>query len=116
MKKQITTVRLPENIIITLDERAKEEGSDRTTVIREFLEEAIRTWRIEEAAKLYKGGRVSLSEAANKANLHVGEMMDELVKRGVKSDLTIEEYKESLTATYKVFGLKKRRYPHPESA
>ncbi len=108
MKTVLTTVRLPEKILKTLDERAKEERLDRTTVIREFLEEAIRNWKIEEVVKLYKEGKVSTSGAANRAGLSVGEMMEELVKRGVKSDLTVEEYKESLSTAFKLFGIKKR--------
>jgi len=35
-------------------------------------------------------------------------MMDELIKRGVKSDLTIEEYRESLATAFKMFGIKKK--------
>lgn len=108
MKTVLTTVRLPEKIVKTLDERAKEKKLDRTTILREFLEEAIRNWKIEEAAKLYKESKVSTSEAAKKAGLSVGEMMDELVKRGIKSDLTVEEYKESLATAFKLFGIEKK--------
>ncbi len=62
---------------------------------------------IEEAVRLYKEGKISISEAANKASLSVGETMDELVKRGIRSDLTVEGYKGSLTAAYELFRLKK---------
>lgn len=108
MKTVLTTVRLPEKIVKTLDDRAKEERLDRTAVLREFLEEAIRNWKIEESVNLYKEGKTSTSGAANKAGLSTGEMMDELVKRGVKSDLTVEEYRESLAKAFKSFGIKKR--------
>ncbi len=108
MKTVLTTVRLPEKIVKTLDTRAKEEKLDRTTVLRKFLEEAIRNWRIEEATKLYKEGKISTSGAAKIAGLTVGEIMDELVRRGVKSDLTVGEYKESLATAFKLFGIKKK--------
>ena len=108
MKTVLTTVRLPEKIVKVLDERARKENLDRTTILREFLEEAIRNWKIEDAAKLYKEGKVSLSEAAKISELSVGEMMDELMRRGIKSDLTVEEYKESLATAFKLFGIKKK--------
>jgi len=108
MKTVLTTVRLPEKIVKKLDARAKEERLDRTTILREFLEEAVRNWGIEEAVKFYKEGKVSTGEAARRAGLSVGEMMDELARRGMKSDLTVEEYRESLIAAFKLFGIKKK--------
>ena len=106
MKTILTTVRLPEEIVKALEERAAKEKTDRTTTLRKFLGEAINDWRVEEAVRLYKGGKVSMSGAASKAGLSVGEMMDELVKHGVKSDLTVEDYKESLSTAFKLFGIK----------
>lgn len=106
MKTKLTTVRLPEKIVKALDERAKVEKTDRTSALRKLLEEAIRTWKVEQATSLYKKGSVSLSGSAKIAELSVGEMMDELVKRGVKSDLTVEEYKESLATALKLFAVK----------
>ena len=109
MKTVLTTVRLPEKIIKTLDEKAREEGLDRTTVLRKLLEESIKRWKIEKAANMYKQGKVSLSKAAKIAELPVDETMEELARRGVKSDLTLEEYKESLATALKLFKVKE--YP-----
>ncbi len=36
MKNVLTTVRLPEKILKELDNKAKKEKTDRTTVVREF--------------------------------------------------------------------------------
>lgn len=90
-----------------LDEMAKVEKIDRTSALRKLLEEAIKAWKAEQAASLYKKGSVSLSGAAKIAELSVSEMVDELVKRGVKSDLTAEEYKESLPTAFRLFGIKR---------
>jgi predicted HTH domain antitoxin len=108
MKTVLTTVRLPEKIVKVIEERAREERLDRATILRKFLEEAVKDWKIEEATKLYKDGKISISRAAEIAGLSVGEMMDELVKRGVKSELTVEEYKVSLATAFKLFGIKKK--------
>lgn len=40
--------------------------------------------------------RVSLSEGAKLADLSVGEYMDLLASRGVRSKVTVEEYREGL--------------------
>ncbi|HLC45709.1 MAG TPA: UPF0175 family protein [archaeon] len=103
MTTTVTTVRLPAELINKLDERAREEHVDRTTALKKFLEEAIKNWKLEEAAKAYKEGRLSLGGAAKKAGLSIDEIMTELVKRGVKSDLTLEEYQESISSALKLF-------------
>jgi predicted HTH domain antitoxin len=73
------------------------------------LEDAVKRWKIEKAAKLYKEGRISLSEAAKIAELPIDEMITELVKRDVRSDLTAEEYRESLKEAFELFGTKRRK-------
>lgn len=103
MKTIQTTVRLPEKIMKTLDKKAGEEGLDRTTVLRKLLEKSIKEWKIEKAAKQYKQGKISLSKAAKIAELPIDETMEELAKRGIKSDLTVEEYKESLATALELF-------------
>ncbi len=107
MKTVLTTVRLPKEVLKDLDNKAKSEKTDRTTVLRKLLEEAIKNSKIEEAVRLYKENKVSLSEAARRAGLYVGEMMEELVRRGVKSSMTLEDYKESLATAFQLFGIKK---------
>jgi len=50
----LTTVRLPERIVKTIDERARTENLDRATILRELLEESIKKWKIDRAVSLYK--------------------------------------------------------------
>lgn len=107
MKNVLTTVRLPEKILKELDNKAKKEKTDRTTVVRELLEGAIKESKVEEAVQLYKENKATLSGAARVAQLSVGEMMEELVRKGVKSNMTLEDYKESLATTFKLFGIQK---------
>lgn len=52
--------------------------------------------RREYAVKLYAEQRVSISEGAKLADLSVGEYMDLLVSRGMKSQVTLEDYQEGL--------------------
>lgn len=86
---------------------AKERLEDRSTVVRELLEGAIRKSKVDEAVQLYKENKATLSGAALVAQLSVGEMMEELVRKGVKSNMTLEDYKESLATAFKLFGIQK---------
>jgi hypothetical protein len=43
-------------------------------------------------------GKVSLSKAAETAGVSVSEMMDVLAEHGIASDLSVEDYRESLHA------------------
>jgi len=52
--------------------------------------------------KEFSESKVSTSEAAEIADLSVGEMMDELVKRGLKSEIKLEDLEGSLERAFKV--------------
>lgn len=52
--------------------------------------------RQEYALKLFAEGRVSISEGAALAKLSVGEYMDLLASRGIKSRVTLEDHKLGL--------------------
>jgi len=49
--------------------------------------------KIDEAAKFYASRKFSLSEATHFAGLSTGEMMDELVKRGITANYTLDDLK-----------------------
>ena len=48
------------------------------------------------AIKLFSEGKLSLTEASNTAGISAGEMMDNLRKMGINSDIALEEIEESL--------------------
>ncbi len=48
------------------------------------------------AVGLFSKGRITVSEAAEMAHLPLGEMMELLSARGVKSKITLEDYEEGL--------------------
>jgi len=50
----------------------------------------------ENVAILYKKGKITLSEAANKANLTLWEMEKFLVDRGYKSEYSIEDLEKEM--------------------
>ena len=64
--------------------------------------QTIKEWRKDESVEMFKSGS-SLSQCAEFAGITVGEMIELLTKRGVRSDLTYEEFKESMLAADEIF-------------
>jgi len=105
-KTVVTTIRLPLDILNVIKERVRMEHIDKTTALREFIYKGAEEWKKEEAVGLFKSGK-SLSEAAEFAGVSIREMMELLVENGVRSDMTPEEFEESILIAEELFGLKK---------
>ena len=79
-----------------IDEVAKEEGMDKSTVIRRFLMKAAKDWLIEKNLQEYEEGKITLWQAARKCGLSVWEMMEEAKRKEVHVPYTLAEFKEDL--------------------
>ena len=90
------TTRVEDDLAEVIDEVAREEGMDRSTVIRRFLLKAVRNWRIDRSLSDYGAGRLTLWQAANKCSLSLWEMIDEVRKREIHVPYTLEELTEDL--------------------
>jgi predicted HTH domain antitoxin len=90
------TTRVDDWIAKLIDEIARREGMDRSTVMRRFLLKGIREWRIERALKEYEEGKITLWQAAEKCNLPLWEMIDEVKKRIIHVPYTLEDLKEDI--------------------
>lgn len=66
-----------------LEEIAKEEQSDRSTVARRLLDAGIREWKVDKAVERFQAGKVSLWRASLTAGLSLREFMDVLDERKV---------------------------------
>jgi len=95
MMKNIS-IRLKEDFMKEAEKLAKLEMVDKSTIIREALEKGFAEVKLDTALELFSKGKASTSEAAKIADLSVGEMMDQLVKRGLKPNITKEDLKSSL--------------------
>lgn len=90
------TTRVEDDLAKTIDEVAKEEGMDRSTVIRRFLTQAVRTWMIEKSLEEYQEGKLTLWQAASKCRLPLWEMINEVKNREIHVPYTLEELEEDL--------------------
>ena len=99
-----------ENVSIRLQKRFMKEAEklaklamvDKSAIIREALDKGFADVKLRIAAELFTSGKASTSEAAEISGLSVGEMMDELVKRGVKPAITREDLAGSLERALKI--------------
>jgi len=90
-------VRLPKELLDYVEEEAKKEKVDRTTIIRKLMEKGIAESKKERAAQLYMEGKISISGAADIAALTIPEMVEYLVSKGYKSSYSLEDFRRGVT-------------------
>ena len=90
------TTRVDDELAKLIDEIAKQEGMDRSTIVRRFLNKAVRDWLTEKNLKDYEEGRITLWQAAENCSLSLWEIINEAKKRGVIVPYTLEDLKEDV--------------------
>lgn len=90
------TTRVDDELAKIIDEIARKEGMDRSTVIRRFLLKAVKDWLIEESLKEYEEGKITLWQAASKCGLSLWEMINEVKKRIIHVPYGLNDLKEDL--------------------
>ncbi len=91
------TTRVEEKLAETIDRIAKRESMDRSTVIRRFLDKAVKDWLIERNLEEYEGGKLTLWQAAKSCDLSLWEMIEEARKREIRIPYSLEDLKEDLS-------------------
>ncbi len=77
------TLRLPPKTAKKLREIAKKEGKDRSTLIRELLENGVKEKNIEQAVEFYRTGQVTAWKAAQVAGVSLWAFYKILEQKGV---------------------------------
>ena len=90
------TTRIEKDLAQIIDEIAKKEGMDRSTVIRRFLTQAAKEWLIEKNLKDYEQGKITLWQAATTCDMSLWEMIEEAKKREIYVPYSIEEFKKDM--------------------
>lgn len=89
---------IPENLMDSLKKIKKYEPIEESLLIRQALQYGIRDIEKELAIKLFSEGKTTISESAEIAQLSVGEMMELLSDRGIKSKITLKDYEEGVSS------------------
>ena len=96
-------VRLSKKFLEYIDKQAKMESVDRSVVIRRLVERGAAEFEKEKAAKLYMEGKISISGAAENAQITIPEIVDYLVCKGYKSEYSVNDFRRGVTLLEKKF-------------
>ena len=77
------TLRLPPQTAKKLKEIAKKEGKDRSTLIRELLENGVKEKSLEQAVEHYRTGQVTAWKAAQLAGVSLWAFYKILEQKGI---------------------------------
>ena len=78
-----TSVRLPDELMQSLDELARQGGTDRSTALRRALERGVQDLRLDFAVQAYLVGRKTAWAAAAEAGVTLWDLIDALRARGL---------------------------------
>ncbi|MEM3484919.1 MAG: UPF0175 family protein [Candidatus Methanomethyliaceae archaeon] len=95
---EVISARLPKERVRLVEEIAKEEKVDKSTILERALEHYTREWKLMKAVELYRDGRVTLSRASEIAGVSVWEMIDVLAQKKVTLQYSVEDLREDLKA------------------
>lgn len=90
------TTRVEDELAKAIDEIAKKEGMDRSTVIRRFLSSSVRSWLMEKSLEDYEKGRLTLWQAAKRCGVSLWEIIEEVKRRAFHVPYSLEDLKEDL--------------------
>ena len=98
MTTEVMSARLPKETVELIEEIAREEKIDKSTVLDRALDHYIREWKLQKAIESYGEGTATLPRAAEIAGLSVWEMIDVLTKRKIQPQYDVEDLEEDLKA------------------
>ncbi len=77
------TMRLDRDLLDRIDDLARDEGIDRTELVRRLLADGLAHWRMEAAIGAYAAGRRSAWSACELAGVDLYEMLDRIAEAGI---------------------------------
>jgi len=92
------TLRLPPQTAKKLREIAKKEGKDRSTLIRELLENGVKEKSIEHSVELYRTGQVTAWKGAHLAGVSLWSFYKILEQKGVIIQYSEHDLEQDLKA------------------
>jgi len=90
------TTRIDDKLVELIDTIAREEGMDRSTVLRRFLTRSASEWLISHSLKEYESGKMSLWKAASRCGLSLWEMIEEARKRNIYTSYSMKDLNKDM--------------------
>ncbi len=93
---EIITAQVKDDLLKGLKDYMEAAGLDRSAAIRKLLERGIKNWKLELAIDEYREGKISLMKAGEKAEVTVWEFLDELDRRKISLNVSMDAFEKSL--------------------
>ncbi|MBI3034974.1 UPF0175 family protein [Candidatus Woesearchaeota archaeon] len=92
--------RVPNEIRKDIEFFARQEQTDKSTIIRKLLTSAVKQKKLDYALKEYADMKVSLGRAAELAKLPVSDFMEEAAKHHIPVNYTKEDLRRDFKAVF----------------
>lgn len=98
MKTLTLSVRLDAEEVHRLDEAARRDGMDRSSLLKRLVRRGYADYRLESACAAYRKGEVTLSRAAELAGMSLYELLARLPDADVRLNLRAEDLRQELAS------------------
>ena len=95
-KTKFFGARMEKEVYDIIEKVTQDESIDKTSAIKVLIHEGWKGLRLKKALNQYEKGLISVDRAAKIAGLTISEMMGEITLHGIKSEETIEEYRNGV--------------------
>ncbi len=93
MKTVTLSTRFDENEAKIIDQLAKEDGLDRSTFLKQLLRKGLEEYKLTKALDEYRRRRISLSRAAEIADLTIRDFISRVPEIGIELNYSINDLK-----------------------
>lgn len=101
-KTKLMNTRVPIAILNQVENIAKEEQTDKSSVVRKLLDRAIKQWKLEKVANMYTERKVTLEKSAELAGVSVRELINYLKEKELEiGNLSADDLAEDIANMYK---------------
>ena len=98
MKTTTLSLRLNADEVRLLDEAAKHDGVDRSSLLKRFLRRGYADYRYEAACAAYRRGEATLSRAAELAGMSQYDLLIRFPADGLQLNLTADDLRRELAS------------------
>ncbi len=93
---ETVTTRVPKETLQEIDKFSKQKHMDRSTMLRNLIEQGLADEKKEKILQQYKNRKISLQKAAELLNIDLIEMLDLIKRKELHLDYSEEELREDL--------------------
>ncbi|MEI8138990.1 MAG: UPF0175 family protein [bacterium] len=98
MKTMTLSLRLNADEVKLLDQAAAQDGLDRSSLLKRLLRRGYADYRCETACAAYRRGEVTLSRAAEMADMSLYDLLTRFPENGLQLNLTADDLRRELAS------------------